>query len=128
MSTTIEERFVAALNADVELSAIIGDRLYPGVIPDDETNPPWLFFAVPESVPFDQLDLVNTPVRSQCEFHALTDSFGSAKAIIARVAAVLKGMAADGMITGARWTGTSQDTPEEGYHHTIRFDVDWVEG
>lgn len=121
----IEETLYAALTADATLTALVGDRVYPCEVPDDETQAPWLFYLIPESVPLDQLDAANTPVRSEAEFHALADTYKGARAVIDAVAAVLK-TNPGGTITAVLWRGTSNEVTEDGYHQSIRFAVWWI--
>lgn len=119
---SIQETLRAALGADETLTALVEDRIFPGEIPDDEADPPWLFYQVPESVPYEELDDGDTEVQHQVEFHALGDSYSTAKTIIECVKAVLNSYHG-GQIRRAFWQGTSEDQTEEGYHHVARFTV-----
>lgn len=121
---SIQETLNAALLADSTLSGLIGTRLFPGQIPDDQDTPPWLYYAVPESVPLDQLDDGGDDVRSELEFHALADRYSAAKAIVDAVRSVMNSFRG-GVIRLATWAGTSEETTEDGYHHAIRFVVWW---
>lgn len=116
-----QESIRAALGADATLTAIVEDRIYPGQIPDEDDPTPWLFYAVLESIPSDELS-GGDEVREQYEFHALADTYAEAKAIIDAVLGVLDTFSG-GQITRAFWRGTSEETTEDGYHHVARFDV-----
>lgn len=119
---SIQETLRDVLSADSILTGLVGDRIYPGEIPDDEVAPPWLYYAVPESTPFDQVDDADLVARHQVEFHSLADSYATAKAIVDAVIAALNTYAG-GQISRAFWSGTSEETTEDGYHHVCRVDV-----
>ena len=123
---TIQEALYAALAANPDLTELVGDRIFPGQIPDDEAPTPWLYYAVPESTPFDQLDGGPQDVESQVEFHVLADRYSVAVAIVQAVKDVLKDYR-DATIRRSFWAGTSEDTTEDGYHHAARFTIGWVE-
>jgi hypothetical protein len=122
---SIQETLRAVLGADSTMTTLVGDRIYPGEIPDDEATPPWLYYAVPESVPFDQLD-PDEPitVRSEVEFHSLADRYGTAQAIINAIRPAIRSASGSG-IKQLSWLGTSEETTEDGYHHVIRYMVLW---
>jgi hypothetical protein len=122
---SIQEALRSALGGDPTLTGLVSDRIYPGQIPPDDAPAPWLYYAVTESVPLDQLDATNTPVRSEVEFHSLGDHYADAKAVIDAVLAVLATYVG-GVITRSLWAGTSEDVTEEGYHHAVRFTVWWT--
>ncbi len=107
------------------MTALVDDRIYPGEIPDDETPTPWLYYAVPETEPLDELDADTSDVRSEAEFHALADTYATAKAIIDAVRAVLDTYRG-GQVRRAFWMGTAEETTEDGYHHVARFTVWWL--
>lgn len=121
---SIQEELRAALGADPAITVLVADRIYPGEIPDDEDPTPWLYYAVPESVPFDALD-GPTDVRSEVEFHSLADTYADAKAVIDAVLAVVEGYSGT-VLKRAFWDGTSEETTEDGYHHVVRMTVWWV--
>lgn len=123
----IQETLYTALAGDATLIALVGDRIYPGQVPDDEAPSPWLYFAVPESVPLDQLDDGAEDVRSELELHALADTYAEARSIVDAVRAVM-GSFRGGTIRLATWAGTSEEMTEDGYHHAIRFAVWWRTG
>jgi hypothetical protein len=116
---SIQESLYAALAADPALADLVGDRIYPGQVPDDETPPPWLYYAVPESLPFDELD-DDVDYHADVEFHALGETYAQAKAILDTVFLVLDTYVG-GQIRRALWQGTSEETTEDGYHHSARF-------
>lgn len=124
MPNSIQEQLLSVLIYDSALTALVADRIYPGQLPDNETPTPWLFYSVPESVPFDDLGDGPTDVRSEIEFHALADTYRQAKAIIDAVKALLK-VYQGGVVSRSLWAGTSEETTEDGYHHVIRFSVWW---
>lgn len=115
--------YAAALLADGTLTAIIGDRLYPGQMPDEETPAPWLYYTVPESTPFDELSGV-VDVRSEVEIHAFGDTYAQAVAILDAATAVLQGLRSAG-VRVSLWAGTTEETADDGYHHVSRFTVWW---
>jgi hypothetical protein len=122
---SIQESLYAALTSDPTLVGLVGDRIYPGQVPDDEEPTPWLFYAVPESDPYDSLDDDDgQDVQSQVEFHALGDTYAEAKGVIDALQAVLDTFNG-GAVGRAFWKGTSEETTEEGYHHAARFTVFW---
>jgi hypothetical protein len=123
---SIQETLYAALVADAAVAALVADRIFPGQIPDDETPAPWLYYAVPESAPIDQLDDGPLDVRSEMEFHSLADTYAQAKAVIDAVIAVLDAMTG-AVVKRALWAGTSEESTEDGYHHACRFTVWWVQ-
>lgn len=120
----IQEALYEALAGDATLTALVADRIYPGQVPDDEAPSPWLYFAVPESVPVEQLDDGPEDVRSEVELHALADTYVQARSIVDAVRAVM-GAFRGGAIRLATWAGTSEEMTEDGYHHAIRFAVWW---
>ena len=122
---SIQETLRAVLGADATLAELVADRIFPGELPDDEMPPPWLYYEVPESVPFDELDDTAIDVRSEVEFHALADRYGQAKAIIDAVTDVLKNYTG-GEIKRSLWLGSSEDSTDDGHHHAARFAVWWV--
>ncbi|MBN9522616.1 DUF3168 domain-containing protein [bacterium] len=119
---SIQETLYQVLAGDDAVAELVADRIYPGQIPDDEADTPWLFYAVPESTPFDELDTDDPVSRHQVEFHALADSYAVAKAIIDATVAALNTYAG-GQVTRAFWLGTSEESTEDGYHHVCRCDV-----
>jgi len=110
------------LGADPGIVELFGDRLYPGELPPDEAETPLLFYEVPETIPFDTLDGVNDWQRAQFVFHSLADSYAEAKAGVDAIFAAFDAFQG-GQISEAHWLGTTEDTTDEGYHHTVRFDV-----
>lgn len=118
---TFREAFTAALLADPTLSGLVGDRVYPGDLPDEEDPPPWVYYTVPESVPFAELgDVVD--VRSEVEVHALGDTYAEAVAVLKAAVAVLQGLDGNG-ITSFEWLGSNEEAVDDGYHHSARFSV-----
>jgi hypothetical protein len=121
---SIQEELRSVLGADADLGELVADRIYPGQIPDDDDPTPWLYYSVPESVPFDALD-TPTDVRSEVEFHALAETYAGAKAIIDAVFSTLNTYTGT-VIKSAFWEGTSEDSTDDGYHHVARFSMMWV--
>jgi hypothetical protein len=121
---SIQETLRAALAADSAVTALVGDRIFPGQVPDDEATTPWLYYAVPDTTPIDSLDDDQLDAQSEVEFHALADTYATAKALIDAVFAALDGYVG-GQIWRVLWTGTSEDSTEEGYHHAAKFTVWW---
>lgn len=121
---SIQETLYAALTADATLTALVGESVYPGEIPEDEDPPPWVFYQVPESTPLDQLDDEDEDVRSSVEFHSLGRTYAEAKAILDAVRDVLNRFRG-GSVARAFWEGTAEETTEDGYHHSARFLVFW---
>jgi len=122
---SIQETLRAVLGADTALTALVGDRIYPGEIPDDEAPTPWVYYLVPRSDPVDDLDDMPIDVESEVEFHALADTYATAKEVIDAVTARIKSYA-DDVVKRSLWAGSTEDTTEEGYHHAARFRVWWV--
>jgi hypothetical protein len=118
-----QETYAAALLADTAVAALIGDRLYPGQVPDEEDPPPWLYYAVPESTPFEELAAV-VDIRSEVEVHAMGETYAQAVAILDRAVTVLQGMKSAG-VRVSLWSGTTEETTDDGYHHVARFTVWW---
>lgn len=122
---SFQETLYAALAGDATLGELVADRIHPGQIPDEEDPTPWLYYAVPESVPFDDLD-GDADAQHQVEFHALADTYAEAKAIIDAAFGVLNAYSG-GQVVRAFWQGTSEETTEDGYHHVARYQV-WSSG
>src|SRR5262245_58437704 len=123
---SIQETFRTAIAADPTLAGLVVDRIYPGELPDDETPSPWIFYNLPESVPFDELSLAaGVFVCSEVEFHTLADTYAEAKTIADRLVALFKVYSA-GAVRESHWLGSSEEVTEEGYHHAVRFRVLWL--
>jgi hypothetical protein len=118
---SIQETLRAALGADTTITALVADRIYPGQIPDDDAPTPWIYYAVPESVPFDDLDGC-TEAQHEVEFHSLADTYAEAKTLIDAIFTVLDTYTG-GQISRAFWKGTSEELTEDGYHHVARFTI-----
>jgi hypothetical protein len=118
---SFQETLVQVLGDDATLTELLAGRLYPGEIPDEEAPTPWVFYQVPESVPFEDLD-ADGDARHQVEFHALADSYAEAKAISDAIVGALNGYSG-GQITRAFWEGTSEEETESGFHHAVRFTI-----
>ncbi len=122
---TIQETLRAVLGADLVLTAIVGDRIFPGDIPDDEPPAPWVLYTVPESNPIDDLDGADTDVESEVDFDIYADTYAEAVAIVAAITDALKTYSG-GDIKRALWAGTTEDVTEDGHHHAARFRMWWV--
>lgn len=107
------------------MQALVSDRIYPGEVPPDEAPTPWLYYLVPVSEPIEDLDDTPIDVQSEVEFHALADTYATAKQIIDTLTALLKTYSGD-VVKRSLWAGSTEDTTEDGYHHTARFRVWWV--
>lgn len=105
------------------IAAIVAERIYPGQVPDDETPRPWLYYAVPDSTPLNQLDGV-AAVRHGVEFHAMADSYAQAQALTQAVIDLLDGFRGGRRVDLSLWEGTAEEVNDEGYHHVARFAVD----
>lgn len=121
---SIQETLYAALAADTGVTNLVGDRIFPGEIPDDEAVAPWLYYAVPSTDPIDAVDDAEQSALSQVEFHALADTYAGAKAILDAVYAALNGYYG-GQVSRALWGGDTEETTEDGYHHACRYQVLW---
>lgn len=119
----IEDTLLLALSSDPAVLALVGDRIYPGEIPDEEAPAPWVYYAVPNSTPFETLARVDS-IRHTIEFHALADRYTDARAVIDAVIDVVNGMRSAGVITYSAWADRTQDTTEDGYHHSVQCTVD----
>lgn len=122
-----QEDLRAAAMACPELVALIGDRFFPGELPDDETPAPWVVYNVPHSAP--ALELVEdgpTDVLSDVDFHALAESYGAARAIIKAIRRALKHHRGPA-VRLCTWSTTAEEETEAGFHHVARFKVQWVD-
>lgn len=119
---SIQETIRALCGADPTIAAIVGDRIYPGEVPDNETPAPWLYYTLPETLPSDDLD-GDGFIDAQVEFHVLTDTYAEAKSLIDAIKGALNAFSG-GQVIRAFWRGTSEEAIEGiGYHHSARFDV-----
>lgn len=127
MANSIQEQVRSILGPDPTLADLVADRIYPGQIPDDEAPTPWLFYTVPTTVPFDQLDAAPEDTRSEMEFHALADRYAEAKAIIDAVFAVVNNRI-DPILRRCAYLEITEEVTDLGYHHILRVEVWWVRG
>lgn len=118
---SIQETLRAALGSDAALAELVGDRIYPVEVPEEETPTPWLYYEL-RTTPYDTLDDEDLDVFGEVVFHAMADTYAEAKRITDAVHAVCEGFTG-GRITGCFFSSSDQELTEEGHHHTARYDV-----
>jgi hypothetical protein len=119
----MQEDVRGLLGGAAVVTDLVDQRIFPGEIPDDEPQRPWLYYAVPESVPIALLD-GTAGVRHSIEFHAFADSYSQAAAIVAAILDVLNGLTWGRRVNSSFWSGTGEEVTEDGYHHVARFDIE----
>lgn len=118
---SIQESLRAVLGENLDLKAIVEDRIYPGDVPDDEDPTPWLYYSVLEDAPYADLDGDGDTI-GDVEFHSLADTYAEAKQILDLVDAILDGHVG-GQVSRAFRISRSEEFTDEGYHHVSRYQV-----
>jgi hypothetical protein len=123
MPISVQEDLRSLLGADLPITGLVDQRIYPGQVPDEEDPTPWLYYALPESVPVETLAGI-AMVRHQVEFHAMADTYAEAKRVLDAVKDLLDGYVSGRRIILSLWQGTAEEVTDDGYHHVARYQID----
>lgn len=94
----IEDDLRTEVLADAGISALIGTRYYPGVLPQKPTYPA-VVAQVVSNVDEPTLDGVANIVRARVQINAWAETYASARSVVDSVRALLDG-------TTGTWSGT----------------------
>lgn len=117
----IAEDLRGALTSDAVVASLVGGRIFPGDIPPHTTPTPWVFFAIPEEVPTDELNADGSE-RLTVEFELFAETFAEANALKLAVKSALHKWRG-GEVNRCLWAGTDYTAVEDGHNITVRFMV-----
>lgn len=118
---SVEESIRTALGASAALAALVGNRIYPNRVPNDDTPTPWLYYSTPDSTPIDDLD-AGPDLWADLELDILAEDYDTARAIADAAYNALHTYRG-GQVKRALWAGGSSNVIDLGYHLTERYRV-----
>lgn len=119
---TPEELVYDRLASDSALTTLIGDRLFPNIVPPHETPLPWVFYTVTEVTPLGTLGRTLTEKQS-FSFDVLADTFADARAVATGIRDRLDGWTDRDQIQRVLWQRTANELTEDGFHQVVEVVV-----
>ena len=123
MSTAVEASLRTYLGADATLTALVGDRIYPGDIPDHDAPTPWLFYVVARSDPHVRLKGTAAKAKHTVELSALGETYSAAAAVGSRVRELLDDWAGDGTVGQCSWVSTERNPIDGGIEVLVTVEL-----